>query len=211
MSNGELACTYACLILHDDGIPITVCLSLLSNLPPRVLIPTFVDFAASGFHCLPFIYGLFVSRFSAWNVEHSWFPRMVFPLEIWFCGAGIVEHLGFHALICCSFSLSVPCFQDLVWFCWSPFWCQTCFRPRSSVLCSWHSECRFVRVLCPLCRSVSPHKSRGVSSLFWLENWEAYSPMYGLSAGVSALLLFLWDFAWLCKECGNAKVVSQQF
>jgi large subunit ribosomal protein LP1 len=23
MSNGELACTYACLILHDDGIPIT--------------------------------------------------------------------------------------------------------------------------------------------------------------------------------------------
>ncbi|KAL8172532.1 hypothetical protein V2J09_024336 [Rumex salicifolius] len=23
MSTGELACTYACLILHDDGIPIT--------------------------------------------------------------------------------------------------------------------------------------------------------------------------------------------
>jgi hypothetical protein len=24
-------------------------------------------------------------------------------LEFWFCGAGIVEYLGFHALICCSF------------------------------------------------------------------------------------------------------------
>ena len=46
-------------------------------------------------------------------------------LEVWFCGAGIVDYLGFHALICSSFSLSVPCFQDLVWFCWSPFCWQT--------------------------------------------------------------------------------------
>ncbi|KAK4360221.1 hypothetical protein RND71_019173 [Anisodus tanguticus] len=35
-STGELSCTYACLILHDDGIPIT-------GLPEIVALPTKVE------------------------------------------------------------------------------------------------------------------------------------------------------------------------
>ena len=150
MSNSELACTYACLILHDDGIPITVCV-LFSLTSSRILIPTFCWCCRFRIFLLAVILGLFC--FEVFGLECGAFlnSRMVFPLIV----------LVLRSRDCRLFRVS--CAYLLFIFTFGPLLpgfilvllifllVSNRSSPGILVLCSWHSECRLVRVLCPFC------------------------------------------------------------